>query len=132
MSHYMQETWKSRIEHLISERGTNRNAVSTAIGRNRTYIRDVLDRGTVPSIDSAIAIAQSLGVTVGYLVGETTDKNGLGLDYLANLIEDTEARERAINEVRGYLKGVARDSLQKADARLDENIAAVAEATKSK
>lgn len=46
-------------------------AASNAAGRGDTYVRDMLERNKAPTLDHFIALAQALGVSTAYLIGET-------------------------------------------------------------
>lgn len=69
------EILPKRLEELLERRGKTRRALSLAIGAHAGYIRDLLDpeRFNVPSAARLSAIAQELGTTSEYLMGQTAN-----------------------------------------------------------
>lgn len=63
--------FKSMQERLDSEMKRQRRSMtelSEAAGLSASYVRNVLKRGQVPTVDKLDAIAQALGVSAGWLM----------------------------------------------------------------
>ncbi len=84
--------WKERIQEAITQRGLDMKKLSRMAGKGDTFVRDLLLRDRTPSIDNLTAIARALGLTLGYLVGET-GTNALSPEAIAGRLK--WARENA-------------------------------------
>ena len=66
---------KARLKQLIAEQGTSARAVSITAGLAHNYISDILDgKNENPSLRNMKEVAQVLGVSVAYLMGESDDR----------------------------------------------------------
>lgn len=61
---------KERLKRAMEMKGLNMKSLSLAAGRGETFVRDLLERDNAPRIDSLKAVADILGVTIAYLIGE--------------------------------------------------------------
>ena len=61
---------KDRFRAAMKKGGWSMKALSLEAGMGETFVRDILDRGAVPKIDSLKSVANILNTTVGYLIGE--------------------------------------------------------------
>lgn len=66
----MEQTWKSRLERLMHEKGFNMKSLSLKAGLGETYVRDILKRGREPGVEKARALAEVLGVRMTDIIGE--------------------------------------------------------------
>lgn len=66
----MKDEWKTRLKSAISDSGLSMKEVSLKAGRGETFVRDLLERDRVPSIDNFLAIAKALQRSAGSLLGE--------------------------------------------------------------
>ncbi len=67
-----EETWRRRLREAVGQSGAKTmKALSLAAGLGETFVRDVLERGRVPSIENLIAISDKLDVSVGWLLEES-------------------------------------------------------------
>lgn len=71
----MSATFLKRLESEMKKRGFSRASLSKAAGMNPTGIRDMIQRGSSPRIDTAMELASALGVSVGYLLGEVNNSD---------------------------------------------------------
>lgn len=62
------EPWKKRLQEMIIIRKSNPRRVSIAAGLNPTTVNQLLKSPRSPSIDTILAIANALGVTVHWLL----------------------------------------------------------------
>lgn len=62
------EDWRDRLKRLIEERGLNMKQLSLAAGLGETAVRDMLQKVTSPRIDTVLAIADQLGITLTELM----------------------------------------------------------------
>lgn len=62
--------WRERVKWLLNERGISMRAASRAIGRNETYLRDILERGQEPSAANLLALAGFLMLSLPEMMGE--------------------------------------------------------------
>ncbi|TGR71381.1 XRE family transcriptional regulator [bacterium M00.F.Ca.ET.194.01.1.1] len=66
----MDGLWKKRIEILIEKHDLNAKKLSIQAGLGETFVRDMLAREGTPTLTNLNKIADRLGVTVSYLIGE--------------------------------------------------------------
>lgn len=66
----MEQTWKSRLEVLMREKGFNMKSLSLAAGLGETYVRDILKRGREPGVEKTRALAEVLGVRMNEILSE--------------------------------------------------------------
>jgi lambda repressor-like predicted transcriptional regulator len=66
----MDEAAKARIRAALKEAKLSMKAASLAAGRGETFVRDMLDRDRVPSVENLTALASVLSMTVAELIGE--------------------------------------------------------------
>ena len=73
----MSDFWK-RVDEELDYKGMNRKALSKEVGFSVGNVGKGIQLGSSPSADTAVKIAQVLGVSVEYLVNGTnksTEKN---------------------------------------------------------
>lgn len=88
-------TWRHRLEEFIVSQGLTMKGLSLKAGLSETAVRDIVKRGTSPSIDGFLAICGALGVTPGFLL--------YGKDaYMAlvPIVGDTSPNESWVPSVR--------------------------------
>ena len=62
-------TWRQRLKDLIKERDDlSMKSLSLKANLNESYLRDVLNRGSSPTIDAFCEIAAAAGVSPGWLL----------------------------------------------------------------
>lgn len=66
----MEQTWKSRLERLMHEKGFNMKSLSLKAGLGETYVRDILKRGREPGVEKTRALAEVLGVRMNEIISE--------------------------------------------------------------
>lgn len=66
----MSKQWRERLTELMVQRGFNMKSLSRAAGFGETFVRDILKRSQSPGIDKMKAIADTLGTSVEWLLGE--------------------------------------------------------------
>ncbi len=66
----MEQMWITRLREQMARKGFSMKSLSAAAGQNETYIRDILERGRTPAIDKFVRVAEVLGVSPAYLLGE--------------------------------------------------------------
>ena len=85
-----------RSEKLLEMQKKTKVEFSNSIGIPKQSLYDWKQRGTIPSADTALKIAQYLNTTVEYLLtGKETDENKVKLDGI------TEEIQNIINKYRG-------------------------------
>jgi transcriptional regulator with XRE-family HTH domain len=100
-----------RIDTLLNGQGQSRKAlVSAGVVKSVGVITAWLTRGTVPRADTALAIANYLGVSVSWLI-TGRDEQGLTLKERNLLVKYRSLDERGQYEVNALL-----------DAKLEGNI----------
>ena len=57
----MEQTWKSRLELLMRQKGFNMKSLSLKAELGETYVRDILKRGRDPGVEKMRALADVLG-----------------------------------------------------------------------
>ncbi len=67
----MEQSWRERLIARLDETGMTMKALSQAINTSDSYIRDILKRGTEPTLSKLAAIAEALGVSVDWLLHGT-------------------------------------------------------------
>lgn len=66
----MEPVWIKGIRERMQAKGFTMKSASLAAGLNETFVRDILERGKIPSIDKFAKLAAVLGATVGELLEE--------------------------------------------------------------
>lgn len=64
----MDPPWKNRLRQALETRGLTMKAASKMAGQGETFVRDILERDRVPSIEKFSALAQALGTTAAELL----------------------------------------------------------------
>ena len=78
-----------RIDSLLSQHNKNRNDIYNDLGIAKNIIGQWKQRGTIPSADTALKIAQYLNTTVEYLLtGKESDEYKNKYDGLVSEIKD--------------------------------------------
>lgn len=70
---HMKDEWKKRLRAAISDSGLSMKDVSLRAGKGETFVRDLLERDRIPSIDNFLAIAKAVQRSAAYLLGEETN-----------------------------------------------------------
>lgn len=114
---------KDRFRAAMKKGGWSMKALSLEAGMGETFVRDILDRGAVPKIDSLKSVANILNTTVGYLIGEepgvTSVVGRVGADTSGEIVYGTgdggfgdviippgAGPESVAVEVQGYSMGI--------------------------
>ncbi len=66
----MDQTWKTRLEIVMRQKGFNMKSLSLAAELGETYVRDILKRGREPGVDKMRALAGVLGVRLNEIMNE--------------------------------------------------------------
>lgn len=66
----MDQKWEKRLRDRVEQSGLTMKAASLAAGLNETFVRDILERKRVPSIDKFAKLAEVLGTTVSDILDE--------------------------------------------------------------
>ncbi|MEP9370482.1 XRE family transcriptional regulator [Mesorhizobium sp. KR1-2] len=69
----METDWGKRLRARMEAKGLSMRTLSMAAGLGNTFVRDMLERSRVPSIDKFAKIAKVLDTTVADLLGEQPD-----------------------------------------------------------
>lgn len=69
--------WKQRLRAYIENDPRGMKEISLAAGQGETFVRDILERERVPSIEKFMALAEVLGATVAELTGEDEPQRSL-------------------------------------------------------
>lgn len=87
-----------RIRKLREQRGWSLQDLAERCHLSRTFLHDIEKRGKAPSIESLERIAQALGVSTAYLLGETDDPAPPNIDELLDRAKkgDQVARDMLI------------------------------------
>lgn len=84
---------KDRFRAAMKKGDWSMKALSLEAGMGETFVRDILDRGAVPKIDSLKSVANILNTTVGYLIGEepgvTSVVGRIGADTSGEIVYGT-------------------------------------------
>jgi len=84
-----------RIDNILQKKNISRVKMNEDIGLQKNLIAQWKQRGTIPSADTALKIAQYLNTTVEYLLtGKETDENKVKLDGI------TEEMQNIINKYK--------------------------------
>lgn len=70
------EKFMQTLTRLLSINGVSTNKMLTELGLNRSFVGDIVKRGSTPSIDSMLDISDYLGVSVYDLVGRSPPGGG--------------------------------------------------------
>ena len=62
------EGWRERLASEMEARKIGRVELTRAAGVNHTALRDILDRGVTPRIDTLAKLASALGISLAYLL----------------------------------------------------------------
>ena len=62
------EAWRKRLEDAIKESGRSKREVSLKAGKGAGYVHSILSEGKDPTIESLIAVAQVLNVSLTWIV----------------------------------------------------------------
>lgn len=66
----MEQTWKSRLDLLMRQKGFNMKSLSLKAELGETYVRDILKRGRDPGVEKMRALAEVLGVRLNEIMNE--------------------------------------------------------------
>ncbi|WP_370677072.1 S24 family peptidase [Pleomorphomonas sp. PLEO] len=66
----MEQTWKSRLELLMRQKGFNMKSLSLKAELGETYVRDILKRSRDPGVEKMRALADVLGVRLNEIMNE--------------------------------------------------------------
>ncbi len=66
----MEQTWKTRLEQLMRQKGFNMKSLSLKAELGETYVRDILKRGREPGVEKMRALADVLGVRLNEIMSE--------------------------------------------------------------
>lgn len=70
------KNFRERLRKRIEEVGEKNTRLSLCIGTNPTLVKDILEgKSKSPGIEKVAILAEKLGCTVGYLLGETENTN---------------------------------------------------------
>jgi transcriptional regulator with XRE-family HTH domain len=64
----MRQTWRDRLEEVLTERGLSMRSVSLRAGLGENYLVGVLRENKDPSIERLIKVADTLGVSLSWLL----------------------------------------------------------------
>ena len=64
----MEPPWKIRIRHALQKSGLTMKAASKKAGQGETFVRDILERDRVPTIEKFSALARALGTSAAELL----------------------------------------------------------------
>lgn len=68
----MDQEWATRFRERLKQSGMTMKAASLEAGLGETFVRDMLERGRVPSVDKLLKLAHVVGTTVSELLGESS------------------------------------------------------------
>lgn len=66
----MSDEWAKRFREALKDSGHTMKSASIEAGLNDSFVRDMLERGRVPSIDKFQKLARVVGKTVSWLLGD--------------------------------------------------------------
>lgn len=66
------DAWRGRLRELMKARNIGMKPLSLKAGRSETYVRDILQRGFLPTVDGLASVAEALGVSVASILGESS------------------------------------------------------------
>lgn len=72
----MDAGWRERLRDEIAAKGTNMKSLSKAADLGETFVRDILERSRVPSIENAQKICEKLDVSYEAIFGNGGLKGG--------------------------------------------------------
>lgn len=110
----MDDGWKQRVRDRIDQLGVSMRAVSIKAGQGETFVRDMLERDRVPSVDKFATLAHVLDTTVSQLLGEDQEDRvrvPLGQEFPP----DPSADEPATIGSETGIRGVPRDGSAQLD-----------------
>lgn len=62
------EEWRRRLVAEMEARGIGRTELTRAAGLNHTALRDIIDRGVTPRVDTLGKLARALNISLAYLL----------------------------------------------------------------
>lgn len=62
--------WRANLARAVHQDGRALKQISIAADLGETFVRDVLKRGRVPSLENVIVLARVLGTSVSAIVSE--------------------------------------------------------------
>ncbi|WP_312281266.1 helix-turn-helix transcriptional regulator [Oscillibacter sp.] len=86
-----------RIDLLLSSKGISANKMMSDLGFSNSTYTTWKKRGTSPKSDHLVKVADYLGVTVAYLMGQTDGKTTTRPDSLTADEQDLISHFRALN-----------------------------------
>lgn len=76
-------TWVNNLRRLMDEQGLNPRSLSLKAGLNATAVRDMLEgRSRFPRYDTTQALAEALGTTPAFLMGEVPSNRGGATEFV--------------------------------------------------
>lgn len=70
MSHDSRQIWRDRLHERLTATGRSMRDVSLKAGLGPNFVHEVISKGKEPGIQNLIALADELGVSMSYLMGE--------------------------------------------------------------
>lgn len=70
----MSTIWKTRLKKAIEDKGLGMKEASLLAGKGETFVRDLLERDRIPSIENFLTLARIVGQPAAYLLGEENEK----------------------------------------------------------
>ncbi|MCC2110948.1 MAG: helix-turn-helix domain-containing protein [Hyphomicrobiales bacterium] len=115
----MEQAWKNRVRQALEKSGLTMKAASKKAGQGETFVRDMLERDRVPSIDKFSALAEALGTSAAELLeGGTPAQRSIPL---VGHVGDGQALHAAIDEAPfGFVEappGVSADTTVAVEVR---------------
>jgi transcriptional regulator with XRE-family HTH domain len=77
--------WRDRLRRILDERGLNMKQLSLAAGLGETAVRDMLQKVASPRVDTIVAVADQLGITLTELLEGRQDgpRRALVIGYVS-------------------------------------------------
>ena len=94
----MESDWRNRLPIILSEREISYREFSRRIGKSETYTKKLLSTDHDPSISVMIKMADTLGVSLGFLLFGTDDSPELEM-FAREFVKLTRAQKRAVKAV---------------------------------
>lgn len=95
----MDQEWATRFRERLKQSGMTMKAASLEAGLGETFVRDMLERRRVPSVDKLLKLARVVGTTVSELLGESSGPSRI------QPVLDPEAQLRSALLAYGVDKG---------------------------